>query len=87
MRDLVAAHGVEPELRIEAVEVHDPTTEVGVAEQVRHAGDVIRRNAHENRVGVIGGPELDRTDHVGRQMSMAEHRGLGRRRGAARVEQ
>ena len=85
--DLLATHGVDPAPGVELGQVDDAPAGVEVREQVGDAGDVVGRHAHEDGLVLAGAAELDGADDVRGEVAVAQHRGLGRRGRAARVEQ
>src|SRR5438034_1355279 len=53
----------------------------------RQAGDVVRRDADDRRFLLVGAGEFHGREDVGRQIAMAQDRGLWLASGAAGVEQ
>ncbi len=84
--DAVVAHRGDPGRRVELRQVHDATAAVEVAQQVGQTSDVIRRDAHQHRVVLVGAGKLDRVDDVRRQVAVPQDRGF-RRRGRTTGEQ
>ena len=72
---------------IEGRQVHDATSRVERAQHRRNAGDVVRGDADQLRLGRLAAEELDARDDVGHEVPVAQDRRLGLRRGAAREEQ
>jgi hypothetical protein len=84
--DPLADDGVDPRCRVEAREKHGPAPAVKRAQDRRHPGDVVRRNADELRFVVTCAKELDALDDVRSEMTVAQHGDLGIAGGATREQ-
>ncbi len=85
--DALAGGGVHPGFRGEGRQVDHAAAAIDPGEHRRDASDVIGRHADEGGFFLAGVHELDGGDHIGRQVAMAQHGGLGLAGGAAGEQQ
>ena len=85
--DAFGASRLDPRIGAEVGKLHHAPPGVDGTQGRGDAGDVVRRHAHQRRVVLLRGHELDGTDDVGDEMSMAQHRRFRRAGGAAGEQQ